>query len=236
MPCRPLPEAWPRARRNVVIAGLEVRCRHHPRASESSTLPARARPLSSLRRSRSQAGSPARPSRTSPRRPPSGRTRQPVPGPGPAFALDALAQRRVVPPEVLVAEMGRHVGDVVRGQGGERAERDHPRSFLVQGCACGKGKEEGGSRQQTAVRLLYRSLRELRIAPAPGLQHFAQARHGFPDVFVAEMKCARTRTGSSRACGTRRRLRLRTTPPPPDPPRDCVKLTWPPRRSWSRGD
>ena len=90
---------------------------------------------------------------------------QPVRGPAPALALDPVAERRIVPPEVLVAEVGRHVGDFVGGQGGERPERDHGGSFLVRG----RGGRKGGRR--TPPRVVPRASRPgVSNMPATGIK------------------------------------------------------------------
>ncbi len=51
--------------------------------------------------------------------------RQPVLGPAGPFPRDAFAQGRIIVPKILVAQVWRHVGDVVSGQTGEGLSGDH---------------------------------------------------------------------------------------------------------------
>ena len=48
-----------------------------------------------------------------------------VPRPASALAIDPLAKRRVVPPQILVSEVRRHVHDFVGGERGKRPEGGH---------------------------------------------------------------------------------------------------------------
>ena len=50
---------------------------------------------------------------------------QPVPRPTSALAIDPLAKRRIVLPQVLVSEVRRHVHDFVGRERGERPQGGH---------------------------------------------------------------------------------------------------------------